>query len=233
MSLHPHLPDASTSGDNEFVHIRCLIANIHKQKNVARPPSTTPSLEMVLESPTSSDTEQSVTESERSEAVLGDELMRTPPPRAKSNSIAGSMLAPPKVHKRRRPSFLHLQLGPNEHEGPHSASAHLNVPRFTVTAPPGEQQRRFSHGFAFHGFALRRHSNTVCPMMTSRVTSVVITTVLLLNMIVYVVIVYSATFYEVMQRVNGMCALLFGKLHAWHSMLNKTKIVLLRRYFYY
>lgn len=177
MSLHPQLPDASTSGDNEFVHIRCLIANIHKQKNVARPPSTTPSLEMVLESPTSSDTEQSVTESERSDALSIEDVMRTPPPRAKSNSIAGSMLAPPKAHKRRRPSFLHLQLGPGEqHDGPHSASAHLNLPRFTVTAPPGEQHRRFSHGFAFPAFALRRHSNTVCPMITSRVTSVVIIT---------------------------------------------------------
>lgn len=171
MSLHPRLPDASTSGDNEYVHIRCLIANIHKQKNVARPPSTAQSLEMVLESPTSSDTEQSVTESERSEAQSTEDVMRTPPPRAKSNSIAGSMLAPPKPHKRRRPSFLHLHVGPGEHhDGPHSASAHLNVPRFTVTAPPGEQQRRSSHGFAFHGFALRRHSNTVCPMITSRLT---------------------------------------------------------------
>ncbi|KAF9421826.1 hypothetical protein HW555_002266 [Spodoptera exigua] len=152
---------AHRSASAIFKRISLRSYSTYSLKNVSRPPSTTASLEMVLESPTSSDTEsQSVTESEKSEAVLGDELMRTPPPRAKSNSIAGSMLAPPKVHKRRRPSFLHLQVGPNEHEGPHSASAHLNVPRFTVTAPPGEQHRRFSHGFAFHGFALRRHSNT-------------------------------------------------------------------------
>lgn len=169
MSLHPQLPDASTSGDNEYVHIRCLIANIHRPKNVSRPPSTTPSLEMVLESPTSSDTEQSISGSDRSEAVSTEDVMRTPPPRAKSNSIAGSTLAPPAPQKRRRPSFLHLQLGHGEHDGPHSASAggHLNVPRFTVTAPPGEHQRRFSHGFAFPGFALRRHSNTVCSKITS------------------------------------------------------------------
>lgn len=167
MSLHPQLPDATASGDNnEYVHIRCLIANIHKPRNVSRPPSTTPSLEMVLESPTSSDTEQSVTESERSDAIAAEDVMRTPPPRAKSNSIAGSMLAPPAVHKSRRRSFLHLQVGQHEHEGPHSAGVHLNVPRFTVTAPPGEH-RRFSHGFAFPGFALRRHSNTVCLLISS------------------------------------------------------------------
>lgn len=163
MSLHPQLPDPSTSGDNEYVHIRCLIANIHKPKNVSRPPSTPP-LDVVLESPSSSDTERSICGSERSEASPAQEMI-PPPPRMKSNSIAGSMIGSPEPptahpHKHRRPSFLHLQVGRNEHEGPHSAGVHLTVPRFTVTAPPGEQ-RRFSHGFAFHGFALRRHSNTV------------------------------------------------------------------------
>ncbi|XP_075969674.1 ankyrin repeat-rich membrane spanning isoform X2 [Anticarsia gemmatalis] len=158
MSLHPQLPDPTTSGDNEYVHIRSLIANIHKPKNVARPPATPP-LEMVLESPSSTDTEKDASGSDRSETISAEEVI--PPQRAKSNSIAGSMLAPPSAqqHKRRRPSFLHLQVGNHEHEGPHTAGVHLNVPRFTVTAPPGEQ-RRFSHGFAFHGFALRRHSNT-------------------------------------------------------------------------
>ncbi|XP_053626108.1 kinase D-interacting substrate of 220 kDa B isoform X11 [Plodia interpunctella] len=170
MSLPPHLP--ISNNDNEYVHIRSLIANIHRPKNVSRPP-TSPFengavLEVVQESPTSSDTERSGSEisersgSERSENVDGDV---TPTKRAKSNSFAGSMLAPTMPHhpKRRRPSFLHLNVSADntEHLGPASASAHLTVPKFTVTAPPGEHHRRFSHGFAgFHGFALRRHSNT-------------------------------------------------------------------------
>ncbi|KAG6442654.1 hypothetical protein O3G_MSEX002439 [Manduca sexta] len=167
MSLPPHFPDSKTD-TNEYVHIRCLIANIHRPKNVSRPPTMPmekgPPLEIVRESPTSSDTERSCTESEKSEISCTEEV--TPPQRAKSNSFAGSMLAPPMQHKRRRPSILHLQIGGNtEVQGPLSAGSHLNVPRFTVTAPPGEQ-RRFSHGFAaFHSFALRRHSNTVCVVM--------------------------------------------------------------------
>ncbi|CAH2073756.1 unnamed protein product, partial [Iphiclides podalirius] len=166
MSLPPQLP-TPTGSDNEYVHIRCLIANIHRPKNVSRPPvaQMEPPLEVVQESPGSSDTEHSGCSgsgSERSEAnTAADE---PPTRRAKSNSFAGPMLAPPVLqhHKRRRPSFLHLNVGGgSEHAGPHSAGPHFSVPRFTVTAPPGEQ-RRFSHGFAFHGFALRRHSNTVC-----------------------------------------------------------------------
>ncbi|XP_060800403.1 uncharacterized protein LOC132901798 [Amyelois transitella] len=179
MSLPPHLP--ISSNDNEYVHIRSLIANIHRPRNVSRPP-TSPFengavLEVVQESPTSSDTERSGSGSERSVSerseIVGDDL--TPTKRAKSNSFAGSMLSPamPHHHKRRRPSFLHLNVsGDNtEHLGPVSAGAHFNVPKFTVTAPPGEH-RRFSHGFAgFHGFALRRHSNTVCATMIASVNA--------------------------------------------------------------
>ncbi|XP_059057143.1 kinase D-interacting substrate of 220 kDa B [Achroia grisella] len=164
MSRPPHLPD-TFSKDNEYVHIRCLIANLHRPRNVSRPPSAAsegPPLEVVQESPPSSDSERSGSASEKSELNTPDEVI--PPHRAKSNSIAGSSLAPPLIHhhKRRRPSFLHLPIGSGsvEHMGPMSAGTHFNVPRFTVTAPPGEH-RRISHGFAaFHGFALRRHSNT-------------------------------------------------------------------------
>lgn len=167
MSQAPRLPDAAASGDNEYVHIRCLIANIHKPRNVSRPPvSSDAPLEVVRESPTSSDSE-SRSESFRSDVSEKPEVSEVssveeaPPQRAKSNSFAGAMLAPPLHHKRRRPSFLHLNLGGgHEQIGPLSAGPHLNVPRFTVTAPPGEH-RRHSHGFPFHGFALRRHSNTV------------------------------------------------------------------------
>ncbi|XP_068629361.1 kinase D-interacting substrate of 220 kDa B [Battus philenor] len=160
MSLPPQLPKPSEN-DNEYVHIRCLIANIHKPKNVSRPPvvQETP-LEAVEESPGSSDTERSGSGSERSSQInVGEEV--PPTRRAKSNSFAGPMLAPPvlQLPKRRRPSFLQLHMGGGEASGPHSAGPHFSVPRFTVTAPPGEH-RRFSHGFAFHGFALRRHSNT-------------------------------------------------------------------------
>lgn len=168
MSIPLDLPE-SKSGDNEYVHIRCLIANIHRPKNVSRPPTTPMEngpkpLEIFRESPTSSDTERSLSCSENSELNALEEPKVTQ--RAKSNSFAGSMLAPPMRHgKKRRPSFLHLQIGGNsEPPGPLSAGPHLNIPRLSVTAPPGEQ-RRFSHGFAaFHGFALRRHSNTVCPL---------------------------------------------------------------------
>ncbi|XP_072943714.1 uncharacterized protein Arms isoform X2 [Epargyreus clarus] len=159
MSLPPN-PSRTRSGDNEYVHIRCLIANIHRPKNVSRPPGSLESpLEVVRESPPSSDTEHSGSGSERSDKsdISAEE---TPPQRAKSNSFAGGMLAPPMLqHKRRRRSFLHLNIGSNEHSGPFTAGPQFNVPRFTVTAPPGEQ-RRHSHGFVFHGFALRRHSNT-------------------------------------------------------------------------
>lgn len=174
MSLPPHLPVSSS--DNEYVHIRCLIANIHRPRNVSRPPTfgidAGVPLEVVQESPPSSDTERSGSGSERSD-VNADEV--TPTQRAKSNSFAGSMLGPPPMHhhKRRRPSFLHLTVNGDgcEHAGPASAGPHFNVPRFTVTAPPGEP-RRFSHGFAgFHGFALRRHSNTVCARMIASVNA--------------------------------------------------------------
>lgn len=171
----PRPPEFSKS-DNEYSHIRCLIANIHKPRNVSRPPVSTDSpLEVVRESPTSSDTEASRSESERSERSEKCEARADPsdieegPPtqRAKSNSFAGAMLTIPPLHnKRRRPSFLHLSIGSNSiNPGPLSAGNYLNVPRFTVTAPPGEQ-RRHSHGFPFHGFALRRHSNTVCDSCT-------------------------------------------------------------------
>ncbi|XP_039746756.1 kinase D-interacting substrate of 220 kDa B isoform X3 [Pararge aegeria] len=166
MSQEPQLPQTKTS-DNEYVHIRCLIANIHKPRNVSRPPvySDAP-LEVVRESPTSSDTDRSRSGSIRSDISEKPDLSEIssveevpPTQRAKSNSFAGAMLAPP-LNKRRRLSFLHLNIGGgNEHIGPLSAGPHLNVPRFTVTAPPGEH-RRHSHGFPFHGFALRRHSNT-------------------------------------------------------------------------
>lgn len=163
MSLPPHLPKTAGS-DKEYVHIRCLIANIHRPKNVSRPPTETAAkgpLDIVEESPVSSDNERNGSGSDRSSISGTDEVI--PPQRAKSNSIAGSLLAPPVQHnKKRRPSFLHLHIGGStEHAGPFTAGPHFNVPRFTVTAPPGEP-RRFSHGFAaFHGFALRRHSNTV------------------------------------------------------------------------
>lgn len=170
MSLPPQLPK-STGSDNEYVHIRCLIANIHRPKNVSRPPvaQMESALEVVQESPSSSDTEHSACSgagSEKLEKCESDVTADAPlTRRAKSNSFAGPMLTPPVLqhHKRRRPSFLHLNVGSGgaEQGGPQSAGPHFNVPRFTVTAPPGEQ-RRFSHGFAFHGFALRRHSNTVC-----------------------------------------------------------------------
>lgn len=167
MSQMPELPKAKT-GD-EYVHIRCLIANIHKPKNVSRPPVSSESpLEVVQESPPSSDTDRSCSVSElsdRSENVDVTEVNiieeGPPPQRAKSNSFAGAMLALPLVQKKRRPSFLQLHVKGEPTTGPLSAGPHLNVPRFTVTAPPGEH-RRFSHGFPFHGFALRRHSNTVC-----------------------------------------------------------------------
>ncbi|XP_061383302.1 kinase D-interacting substrate of 220 kDa B isoform X2 [Danaus plexippus] len=165
MSQSPELPK-TTNGENEYVHIRCLIANIHKPRNVSRPPVSESPLEVVKESPTSSDADPSCSESdisEKSEISNANDTKNTeeaPPRRAKSNSFAGAMLAPPMFNKRRRPSFLHLAVGGgNEHSGPLSAGSHFNVPRFTVTAPPGEH-RRFSHGFPFHGFALRRHSNT-------------------------------------------------------------------------
>lgn len=175
MSLPPHLPDRKT-GDKEYVAIRCLIANIHKPKNVSMPPSMqlepSPPLEVVQEL-SHSDTEQSErNESEKSEENLDDNL--TPQKRAKSNSLSGSMilLPPAPVHNsKRRRSFLPLHIGNGpDHLGPMSAGSQFNVPKFTVTAPPGEQ-RRFSHGFAgaFHGFALRRHSNTVCPMTIASV----------------------------------------------------------------
>ncbi|XP_073943884.1 ankyrin repeat-rich membrane spanning isoform X4 [Choristoneura fumiferana] len=165
MSHPPRLPLPKT-GDNEYVHIRSLVANIHKPKNVSRPPvgpvisvETESKLAVVRESPVSSDSDRSRAGSERSD-VSAEEV--TPGQRMKSNSIAalGATLVPPEP-KRRRASFLHLHIGGvGEHAGPLSAGAHLSVPRFTVTAPPGEQ-RRVSHGFsAFHGFALRRHSNT-------------------------------------------------------------------------
>ncbi|XP_028161921.1 uncharacterized protein LOC114353929 [Ostrinia furnacalis] len=167
MSLPPQLPTYSNS-DKEYVHIRCLIANIHKPRNVSRPPSASidkgAPLEVVRESPTSSDTERSGSISDRSDDRLSlDEL--APTQRAKSNSFAGSMLTPPPLHqKKRRPSFLHI--GGAAAPGPMSAGPHFTVPKFTLTAPPGEQHRRLSHGFAaFHGFALRRHSNTVCARM--------------------------------------------------------------------
>lgn len=189
MSLPPHLP-TYTNSEKEFVHIRCLIANIHKPRNVSRPPSSSidkgPPLEVVLESPASSDTERSVSDrsdivsdrsdivsdrsdivSDKSDNVSVDEL--APAQRAKSNSFGGSMLMAPTLHqhqnKKRRPSFLHFG-GAEAAPGPLSAGPQFNVPKFTVTAPPGEQHRRLSHGFAaFHGFALRRHSNTVCARM--------------------------------------------------------------------
>ncbi|XP_045785394.1 kinase D-interacting substrate of 220 kDa B isoform X2 [Maniola jurtina] len=162
MSRAPQLPQTKNN-DNEYVHIRCLVANIHKPRNVSRPPvfSDAP-LEAVRESPPSSDTDQSrsdVSEKPDVSEISSVEEGPPPPQRAKSNSFAGAMLAPP-MHKRRRPSFLNLNIGGgHEHIGPLSAGPHLNVPRFTVTAPPGEH-RRLSHGFPFHGFALRRHSNT-------------------------------------------------------------------------
>lgn len=171
MSQMPELPK-SKNGD-EYVHIRCLIANIHKPRNVSRPPGLSDSpLEVVEESPPSTDTDRSRSASEQSErsenmdTPQGNviEEVTTPPQRAKSNSFAGAMLAPPLLHKRRRTSFLHLHIKGEPNTGPLSAGPHLNVPRFTVTAPPGEH-RRFSHGFPFHGFALRRHSNTVCDEM--------------------------------------------------------------------
>ncbi|CAG4911279.1 unnamed protein product [Colias eurytheme] len=165
----PQLPEKKTS-DNEYVHIRCLIANLHKPRNVSRPPA---SLESVLETGTPSDRECSPSASEISDKTIRSEHSDTaqvsgeeeepPTRRAKSNSIAVATLMPPSMHhnKKRRPSFLHLNVGGgNEHFGPFSAGTHLNVPRFTVTAPPGEGHgRRLSHGFPFHGFALRRHSN--------------------------------------------------------------------------
>ncbi|CAH0720937.1 unnamed protein product, partial [Brenthis ino] len=165
MSQMPELPKAKT-GD-EYVHIRCLIANIHKPKNVSRPPVSSESpLEVVQESPPSSDTDRSCSVSELSDRSENADVTEVniieggpPPQRAKSNSFAGAMLALPLVQKRRRPSFLHLHVKGEPTTGPLSAGPHLNVPRFTVTAPPGEH-RRFSHGFPFHGFALRRHSNT-------------------------------------------------------------------------
>lgn len=165
----PELPKA-TNSDEEYVHIRCLIANIHKPKNVSRPPVSPDSpLEVVPESASSSDTDRSQSESmrsiksERSDVTESDIQEEGPTTqRAKSNSFAGPMLAAPTLQKLRRLSFLHLHVGSgNEHIGPLSAGPQFNVPRFTVTAPPGEH-RRFSHGFPFHGFALRRHSNTVC-----------------------------------------------------------------------
>lgn len=182
MSLPPQLPTYSGSDNNEYVHIRCLIANIHRPRNVSRPPASSidkgPPLEILRESPTSSDTERSVSGSDRSDIVSPEDLM--PPQRAKSNSFAGSMLSPPSLHqhqhKRRRPSFLHIG-GTAEHPGPLSAGPHFNVPKFTVTAPPGEH-RRLSHGFAaFHGFALRRHSNTVCARMICKCERVFFVTI--------------------------------------------------------
>lgn len=167
MSLPPHIP--LRTGDNEYVSIRCLIGNLHRPKNVSRPglpENTPPPLEILRESPTSSETERSG--SDRSDGIIVEEVM--PAKRAKSNSFAGTILMPPapvQPAKRRRRSFLPLEIGSgSEHAGPLSAGPHLSVPKFTVTAPPGEHQhRRFSHGFAgFHGFALRRHSNTVCVM---------------------------------------------------------------------
>lgn len=162
MSLPPHLPDSS---NNEYVHIRCLVANLHKPRNVSRPPVTDEkrrSLEVVRETPPSSNIECSGSVSDRLDNLGAREV--TPTKRPKSNSIAGSqLLAPPIMPKKRRTSFLHLHMGgAADHAGPMSAGTHLAVPRFTVTAPPGEQQRRHSNAFAaFHGFALRRHSNTV------------------------------------------------------------------------
>jgi hypothetical protein len=177
MSLPPRVP---TLSDNEFVHVRCLIANIHRPRNVSRPPRSSiddgVQLEVVKELAASSESERSLSGSEKSDLVSTEEEP-APPQRAKSNSIAGSMLAPPEVHrqKRRRPSFLNLGSGGNP-TGPLSAGPYLNVPKFTVTAPPGEpQHRRLSHGFAaFHGFALRRHSNTVCARMICKCERVVL-----------------------------------------------------------
>lgn len=162
MSLPPHIPDSS---NNEYVHIRCLVANLHKPRNVSRPPVTAEkrnSLEVVRETSPSSNIEHSDSISDRSDNLSVEEV--TPTKRPKSNSIAGSQsLAPPVMQKKRRTSFLQLNMGGAAyHPGPLSAGIHLAVPRFTVTAPPGEQQRRHSNAFAaFHGFALRRHSNTV------------------------------------------------------------------------
>lgn len=166
MSSLPHLPDIKE--DDQYPHIRSLIANIHRPRNTTRPPlrfdELSPPLEVVKESPTSSDTEQSVSGSEKD---CLEKVTASPVPgyRVKSNSIAGVGLAPPLVlrHKRRRPSALLLSMGHGgDHHGPASAGTHLSVPKFTVTAPPGEH-RRHSHAFtSFHGFALRRHSNTVC-----------------------------------------------------------------------
>ncbi|XP_045485895.1 kinase D-interacting substrate of 220 kDa B isoform X1 [Pieris rapae] len=159
---------SNNNSDNDYVHIRCLIANIHKPRNVSRPPEYSDSvLETVLEA-NCSDRESSPSGSEKSDRSLRSEnsdvaeISEVEEPtkiRAKSNSIAGATLMPPSMHnKRRRPSFLHLHGGHHENIGPLSAGAQFNVPRFTVTAPPGEG-RRLSHGFPFHGFALRRHSN--------------------------------------------------------------------------
>ncbi|VVC99292.1 unnamed protein product [Leptidea sinapis] len=174
MFRSPQLPENKKSGDNEYVHVRCLVANIHKPKNVSRPPTCPDSpLESSLreESPSSMrECSPSVSEisdvNERSENSEGEQFKESheiPTRRVKSNSIAGGYLMPPSSqhNKRRRPTFLHLNVG-GGHDllGPFSAGTHLNLPRFTVTAPPGEG-RRLSHGFPFHGFALRRHSNTV------------------------------------------------------------------------
>ncbi|XP_026329834.1 kinase D-interacting substrate of 220 kDa B isoform X4 [Hyposmocoma kahamanoa] len=161
MSLPPHLP---VSSNDEYVHIRCLVANLHKPRNVSRPPVTAEkrrSLEVVREIPSSTNIEHSGSISDRLDNLSVEEV--TPTKRPKSNSIAGSQsLAPPIIEKKRRTSFLQLHVGGAAyHPGPLSAGTHLAVPRFTVTAPPGEQQRRHSNAFAaFHGFALRRHSNT-------------------------------------------------------------------------
>ncbi|GBP85351.1 hypothetical protein EVAR_78834_1 [Eumeta japonica] len=151
--------------DDEYVHVRSLIASIHRPKNVARPPELAPPNSPASErgSPASSDTDRSGTGSDLSDIRTKDEVVHAP--RSKSNSIAGTSLAPPgpgqqEERRRRRPSLLHLQTERGGPTGPQSAGPYLTVPRFTVTAPPGEQHhRRFSH--AFHGFALRRHSNTV------------------------------------------------------------------------
>ncbi|XP_047987988.1 kinase D-interacting substrate of 220 kDa B isoform X1 [Leguminivora glycinivorella] len=165
---HPSRPTLGKPGDNDYVHIRSLVANIHAPKNVCRPPvgpvisvEGGPKLAVVEESPASSGSDRSRSESEKSD-VLGDIVVEeVTPKRAKSNSIAGATSLMPPEPKRRRASFLHLHIGGHEHHaGPLSAGAHLSVPRLSVTAPPGEH-RRISHGFsAFHGFALRRHSNT-------------------------------------------------------------------------